>query len=625
VHTLLRNKGEENKTDALLMQMRTYADQESVFQYLPVAGVAAQMLVSKYKTEDILPEMRKIGELARDDETLKLVGDITAQVHQRGYITKMDLTRMQKDAKVPIYEYLLKAMGQEDTLPNEIALFKRLRTPAKNPVSAEYFEKAESMMAAGPFKGHQIEQLMTFQGQFNSVLDRTKDVMEGVGTTWNKFVYPLMRLVNQIKPAQILGFFSQAVPKAAQLGEAIKTAFTELGNTGRLQEAGTTLGDIFSKIGTELNRVFGVSGSTLVQKITSAFDRLNDALHWVNTHFHGIALWTKRVIETFLALKAAQIALIPVTFVSALANVASALVGIRGAAFGAAAGMKGLAAAEGTANAAGLGLAGTLGGIVAVVAGSAWLAHFIEGESRKHAPEIIKEQQERGAKGGTVGGQYNPSNFPYSPALKALEDAKKSADQTKTDFEKTEKSASSIQSAFEKILSLANQAAGMPGGLGGNYGLHGALGSNQIQTEYGPGVAGDQPGGPTYDSESYHGRGHIGGQAFDLNSPGPQPTAMKSEWAKYHYGVEPGGTYRSDLDNQMHRYMDTTGARNPKNEDFYKGKVGKPTSSINIHYSPTIHHNGDEARLSTTLKGHSEHLSAMLRKAIQEDSRLSYA
>jgi hypothetical protein len=79
LHTVLSNQGRGDFTALLDSQMRTYSDMESLFRYNTVAGSAAQMLVSKYKPEQILPEMRKLGELAATDDQFKLVTDIFSQ------------------------------------------------------------------------------------------------------------------------------------------------------------------------------------------------------------------------------------------------------------------------------------------------------------------------------------------------------------------------------------------------------------------------------------------------------------------------------------------------------------------------------------------------------------------
>jgi len=275
-----------------------YADMESVFHYKPVADAAAQMLVSGYKEKAILPEMRKLGEISRDDETLKLVAQIFSQGHQRGYITKADLNRLAADAKVPIFPALLKAMGAGDTRQSRIALFKRLRTPSKDPVDWKFMEGALNILTGpgGALHGHQMEQLMTFAGQKSSFDERIKDAEEGLVRIFNKFVYPWMRMINKISPTTILGWFSQIEPKVLRFGDELRNAFQILVDQGQFQEVGTTLSDIFSKIGSERGSVFGVKGASAADTITKAFGKINDVLHFINLHFKDNALWTKFVL-----------------------------------------------------------------------------------------------------------------------------------------------------------------------------------------------------------------------------------------------------------------------------------------------------------------------------------------
>ncbi len=118
---------------------------------------------------------------------------------------------------------------------------------------------------------------------------------------------------------------------------------------------------------------------------------------------------------------------------------------------------------------------------------------------------------------------------------------------------------------------MASQSMVPTGSVGGTGG--GGGGSNQELTEYGRAVdyvdkSGKVHGTP--DSDSTAGIGHIKGVQYNLNTPGPQPSAMKYEYATKHYGIKPGGAYISDKDHKPHRWMDTTGAVNPKNEDMYK-------------------------------------------------------
>src|ERR1700747_201496 len=98
------------------------------------------------------------------------------------------------------------------------------------------------------------------------------------------------------------------------------------------------------------------------------------------------------------------------------------------------------------------------------------------------------------------------------------------------------------------------------------FGGSGGGGSSAGLTYYGPNVPGDQPGGPTYDWDSYHGIGHIHGVAHSLTKG--LSAAMHPEYAARTYpGLQPGGMFKSRRDGKMHQWDDTTGG-GPNNEDM---------------------------------------------------------
>jgi hypothetical protein len=131
----------------------------------------------------------------------------------------------------------------------------------------------------------------------------------------------------------------------------------------------------------------------------------------------------------------------------------------------------------------------------------------------------------------------------------------------------------------DTMQEFLNKTSGGTGGFGLASGYSGG-GSSQALTEYGH-VPGDQPGGPTYDSDSWHGIGHIHGIPYNLNSPGPGGIAMHPEYASRMYpGLKPGGTFHSKKTGQDQRWLDTTGG-GPNNEDRYH----PPQTSVN--YAPT--------------------------------------
>jgi len=171
--------------------------------------------------------------------------------------------------------------------------------------------------------------------------------------------------------------------------------------------------------------------------------------------------------------------------------------------------------------------------------------------------------------------------------------------------------------------------------LGGNYGLHGGMGtgSGEPLTYYGPGVPEDRPGGPTFDPDSWRGKGHIHGKEYSLSAGS---AAMKPKYAAREYpGLKPGGTYLSHKTHRMQRWEDTSGARNPENEDIFVPS-GKPTTSSRrasghtINAPLTINVKGDASQktlagITDALSGHAEHLLRLLEEADSESYRTSFA
>ena len=128
-------------------------------------------------------------------------------------------------------------------------------------------------------------------------------------------------------------------------------------------------------------------------------------------------------------------------------------------------------------------------------------------------------------------------------------------------------------------------------------------------------VPGDQPGGPTYDSDSWSGIGHIHGQPFNLDTPGPQPAAMHPEFAALQYpGLSPGGVYLSKKDGKFHRWMDTTGSKDPANEDLYVGPgqgksySGSPLAAFKEQYPLKAKTWSDEMLMDGMRKAYAPHM-----------------
>lgn len=109
---------------------------------------------------------------------------------------------------------------------------------------------------------------------------------------------------------------------------------------------------------------------------------------------------------------------------------------------------------------------------------------------------------------------------------------------------------------------------GLGAGYGGPPGFSGYSGGIYY-TEYGPAVPGDQPGGPTYDYNSYHRIGAWPGITGPLE---PGDVAL-GYGAQSFYGVSPGQTFVDTRGNTV-RFADRSGSGNPMNEDVFRMAAG---------------------------------------------------
>lgn len=182
---------------------------------------------------------------------------------------------------------------------------------------------------------------------------------------------------------------------------------------------------------------------------------------------------------------------------------------------------------------------------------------------------------------------------------------------------------------MQTTMSLGAGGSFAGGGGGGAPGFSGMSGG-VYYTEYGPSVKGDQPGGPTYDSNSYNRIGAWPGITGKLQ---PGDVAL-GHGAEAFYHVRPGQTFVDSRGNTV-RFADRSGSKNPMNEDVFRmaagGIVRRATNAVigeagpeaviplnggglvNLHYSPTIHGFGDVAGL---LREHADELLKQVEHAL---------
>jgi hypothetical protein len=219
----------------------------------------------------------------------------------------------------------------------------------------------------------------------------------------------------------------------------------------------------------------------------------------------------------------------------------------------------------------------------------------LDAANRTGTPDEVTKAQD-----DLIKAQADQSNAADAAAkqLKSLQDASKKLEGN--DFYHL---GMATDEATAKLLAFAGALDGAGGGDAGVAGLRFGLssgygaGSNQALTEYGPGRPEDQPGHPDYDPDSFHHRGHIHGKLFSLSGG---DAAMKAAFAEGHYHIKAGETYRSDKDGKLHRWRDTSGARNPSNEDIF---VDKPGARVIINYNPVVSAL-DSSGISEVLRNH---------------------
>jgi hypothetical protein len=128
-----------------------------------------------------------------------------------------------------------------------------------------------------------------------------------------------------------------------------------------------------------------------------------------------------------------------------------------------------------------------------------------------------------------------------------------------------------VQQAMQALASMQFGLSGAGGGIGGPAGPH--------ETEYGPAVAGDQPGGATYDWNSYHHIGAWPGTTGPLRA-GDVALGLGAQ-AQYH--VQPGESFMTASGHWV-RFADRSGSKDPYNIDYFKGALGgivtRPTHAL---------------------------------------------
>jgi hypothetical protein len=104
-------------------------------------------------------------------------------------------------------------------------------------------------------------------------------------------------------------------------------------------------------------------------------------------------------------------------------------------------------------------------------------------------------------------------------------------------------------------------------------------------TEFGPAVAGDQPGQATYDWNSYH---HVGAWP-GITGPLRLGDVALGYGAQAKYHVSPGQMFTDEYGRSW-RFADRSGSKDPMNVDVFKGAMGgifrRPTQTLLAESGP---------------------------------------
>jgi hypothetical protein len=154
--------------------------------------------------------------------------------------------------------------------------------------------------------------------------------------------------------------------------------------------------------------------------------------------------------------------------------------------------------------------------------------------------------------------------------------------------------------------------AGYGGSVGGRRGLISGGGSGSMNTIFGPGVWGDQPGQRNYDWDSYHGIGHIHGVPFAL---GAGSVAMHADYAEGVLHLKPGQWFTNPRDGKRQRWMDTSGSGNDQNIDEFVPGNG---TTVHVHINAI-----DSKSFEGTVKQHAKVIQKHLDQESSKNAKLN--
>lgn len=495
----------------------------------------------------------------------------------------------------------------------------------------EAFRKAATDPAS-PYYHHLEEQADTFTGHLTTFQDKLRDFGTGLGNIEIGVLDPLLVRFNNFFSKERSNRFIDWSEQMEEAARSLDASFAKSGGYQQLKDIGSSIGDIIGinglgsltnlsrevtdpingirRLKTATGQAFEDSLSGFTDNVTKTLKDVRESVDYIRTNFNDIKAGMFVLAEMWAGKKMLGMAvgLRDILGKTGLMNVEAGVVNVNSATGGANGGI-------------GEALGAGASWLTAIPAVFLALTGISAVELHKRFGILGQGGGEPGLLGtGTSGGAAKADTNPlFKSSRQIAEDARAALEATKKQTTATDEQTKAALALTVASNAAANALALLSRG-GFRLGNFPITGSGLSQTEYGPVVPGDQPGGPTFDRDSYNGIGHIQGKAYSLKgAPAGYNAAMHLDYARQHYHIKPGDEYISDKDHKKHRWMDSSGARNPKNEDFYKG--------TQINFSPTFHiHGGDPHEIVRAVVSHfQDHLPGMLQRAHDQMSASAFA
>ena len=458
--TLLKSKSEGTALYDWLFEYTAH----SQFRQDAVTGVMRQMLARGMTTGQAKTVLPQIGDVATG-LGIRDPGDLSLGILEAfsGGNANLREINMMTQHGVPILKVLEQALGKDSE-----AIKKMI---SKRQVTFDMIETGLQKMTSqgGIFFGATKAGSATYTGRLSTLQDYFQAFRRSVGDPIRQ---GLTTMIGELVDGNVFGKLKDwadktAAPAISDLFNTAETAFHKLSNTGELQQAWTSISDIFRQAGDDFGRIFGVNGGNSVDRITGGFHKLNEALKWVDDHFQQIALGAA---GAFATMKAIALFNFGANLIGSINLVAKAFFGVRDAAV--AARVAEVAASDSSI----LGWLTRLGPAGLLLGAGVLGARTIDkGADRRNAPAVIDFMRKFQAAHPGAANLIAPhrSDFPSSAAYQnaieqwkeALQRGATSTDSAASALDRVSPAANAVVNAFRSIAAAGGNVNFQYGGL----------------------------------------------------------------------------------------------------------------------------------------------------------------